>query len=455
MNIFSSRVQRTSLLVSLVVISSLNWILFLFPFATPKDDLMLLTVPFVTIEDYHLGNEDNDSVLRRRLPAPPGEAPAVDETIRRWGCNREEYPYIFVHIGKAGGGEVRARTSVSAMGYNRSDWKVSRAEDDAYYPMKSLSDGGRPIKGRFCNSGARNFVPDLQAAQAPMNEGTKICGATTPIGKALACPYNNLKCCDNKDDLESCAGTVYVGHNALGSEMHWLPPKYLNEWWNNTYASHSRGKRILQKADETARTHLALDEISKGFQLLGSSAFCDNNPAPYGRGHRYDSSYKWCHKPKEAKYDGLSYDLFSNATDWADLYASLPVLRTTLVREPWSWLLSKFYWHRYDEMTSCDDIDMATSGSGNLQVPIQYLQGRNHSIGWATRSALSFILALCGEDCRSRLHLGQIKSLSELEVQAEGNLRRSFAVVGLFNESDTFYDMIDARVAYMVRTILT
>lgn len=39
-------------------------------------------------------------------------------TIRKWGCNITDTPLIFVHIGKAGGGNIRARFSASALNYN-------------------------------------------------------------------------------------------------------------------------------------------------------------------------------------------------------------------------------------------------------------------------------------------------------------------------------------------------
>jgi hypothetical protein len=40
-------------------------------------------------------------------------------------------------------------------------------------------------------------------------------------------------------------------------------------------------------------------------------------------------------------------------------------------------------------------------------------------------------------------------TLEDLERQAEGNLRQAFAVVGLLEEVDTFYEMLTARVQYM------
>lgn len=40
-------------------------------------------------------------------------------------------------------------------------------------------------------------------------------------------------------------------------------------------------------------------------------------------------------------------------------------------------------------------------------------------------------------------------TLFDMERQAEENLRHSFAVVGLVEEVDTFYEMLAARVQYM------
>jgi hypothetical protein len=55
---------------------------------------------------------------------------------------------------------------------------------------------------------------------------------------------------------------------------------------------------------------------------------------------------------------------------------------------------------------------------------------------------------LCGEDCIVRYAAGTA-TLEDLEFQAEGNLRQAFAVVGILEQVDTFYEMITARVQYM------
>lgn len=78
--------------------------------------------------------------------------------------------------------------------------------------------------------------------------------------------------------------------------------------------------------------------------------------------------------------------------------------------------------------------------------------------GWAHRYALLYIFYLCGEDCAARYEMGMGGGpdseehqviLDQLEEQAANNLRQSFAVVGLLHETDTFYDMLTARVQYL------
>eukprot|EP00934_Nitzschia_sp_Nitz4_P005110 Nitzschia sp. Nitz4//scaffold1_size375055//158057//158548//NITZ4_000263-RA/size375055-processed-gene-0.436-mRNA-1//-1//CDS//3329541006//5100//frame0 len=67
---------------------------------------------------------------------------------------------------------------------------------------------------------------------------------------------------------------------------------------------------------------------------------------------------------------------------------------------------------------------------------------------WIYSDALSYIAYLCGSDCAMRVDKQQI-SLEELLIQTEENLRNSFAVVGVLDDIDTFYNMVSARVAYI------
>ena len=92
------------------------------------------------------------------------EAPL--EPVRRWGCNRTETPFIFVHIGKAGGGEVRRRIAAAAVNYTRPNDSSARAggwiERDAYYPVDVRLAGGKrlTVLARFDPSGHRNWRPN-------------------------------------------------------------------------------------------------------------------------------------------------------------------------------------------------------------------------------------------------------------------------------------------------------
>ena len=54
----------------------------------------------------------------------------------------------------------------------------------------------------------------------------------------------------------------------------------------------------------------------------------------------------------------------------------------------------------------------------------------------------------CFLDCAARYSSG-ISDIPELEKQAEGNLRRSFAVVGLLDDIDTFFEMLNDRFSYL------
>ena len=68
--------------------------------------------------------------------------------------------------------------------------------------------------------------------------------------------------------------------------------------------------------------------------------------------------------------------------------------------------------------------------------------------GWMKRYTMHYIAFLCGEDCLVRYEMG-IGNLQQMENQAASNLRQSFAVVGLLQETDAFYEMLTTRVAYM------
>mmetsp|Transcript_37897 Transcript_37897/g.44134 ORF Transcript_37897/g.44134 Transcript_37897/m.44134 type:complete len:153 (+) Transcript_37897:323-781(+) len=73
---------------------------------------------------------------------------------------------------------------------------------------------------------------------------------------------------------------------------------------------------------------------------------------------------------------------------------------------------------------------------------------KDPGIGWVSRYSMSYIAHLCGEECLIRWKNGMI-GLPELEHQSEQNLRHAFAVVGLLNETGSYYSMISTRIQYI------
>jgi hypothetical protein len=124
-----------------------------------------------------------------------------------------------------------------------------------------------------------------------------------------------------------------------------------------------------------------------------------------------------------------------------------PLLLAMIFRLTWWWLVNDFFGFPRGFV----DVFIAEQSEiNNGSLPINYsLPGISRGeIGWMRGWALEYIFYLCGEDCVVRFH-GGISDLADIENQAEENLRRSFAVVGLLNETDIFFDMIDARVQYL------
>lgn len=151
--------------------------------------------------------------------------------------------------------------------------------------------------------------------------------------------------------------------------------------------------------------------------------------------------------------------------NWGPLYASLPVVRTIVVREPFSWLLSKFTWHGHARWYTCDNVTAAThrwyvaatDDDDAMSVAMVETKAR----GWAHAHAVYYLLQVCGEDCQIKweqvvTHLAhnltvaqESALLASFERQADYNLRHAFGVVGLQDDIDGFYDMLTARVRYL------
>ena len=349
-----------------------------------------------------------------------------DKQIRSWGCSKSESPLIFVHIGKSGGGSARER--------------LRNSKQEQY---------------SFCNA----EFPAFYARQQGLNLDIEHieCSATTPLSHAISCPQplNMVRRCSGCYPRFKSCQQIYVGHNYLGTELHWLPQQILSKWWeesNLILSNHSTFKFIKGSIETLYPTNNKWCSFEK-----------NNNSRPVDS-EDYNRSYSNCSIPLKdivekkvlTYFDNNAvnpimtgynpFHILSGNMDWSFLYASLPVLRMTIVREPFSWLISKFFWHleEDDNIIICEDIKMAThSGSDGKREIHNYI-----GPGWAHRYAMGYILHLCGEDCKNR-YLSGISDIPQLEKQAEGNLRQSFAVVGLFDDIDTFYGMVGARVSYL------
>jgi hypothetical protein len=352
--------------------------------------------------------------------------------VRKWGCHRNETPLIFVHIGKAGGGSIRLRFATAALDFDRDpdEWRES-GEDNHYYPLPNGQ------KAKFCNSKNKNHRYGPQG-HGPTYEGLLPCNGTTPIGMALACPnaYERPFCLGCKPNGHTCH-TVYTGHNHMGAEFHWLPAAYLQNWWNER--AHGLLLRMAKSSQLTV-TRDSLATLKQGFQALSptdGTMWCHEGSSR--RPLLEDSivkNYATCGAPLAARIDSVFHELYASA-DYSPLYASLPVHRVVMVREPWSWLLSKFFWHsnlrwRVDEKGQtrriyCNDLS---------------------DIGYSKQFFLEYLSYLCGDDCEQRLDRG-LMTIQQAEIQAANNLRNSFSVVGLLHETDIFFDMVSARIAYV------
>lgn len=491
-----------------------------------------------------------DSMFIVAEPVSLGVQESADTTItvttpiREWGCHRKETPLIFVHIGKAGGGEIRARLAGAAEDYVRTKWHEP-GDDNHFYPINdntnTTTTEGR--KGKFCNSkyGNNRKIPQNNHTTSIFNriksfEGEKFCNATTPFGMVIACPmgyrnsrkkpYESSTClgCDDdyyleeeyyrndastasKSDLNAAANkvvdpppaghtcdTVYVSHNFLGGELNWLPKRYLKEhWWDNSSwkrnqnknSNHRvvddeierywasllidrklRRKTILKKLNNT----LLLERIASQNDGDDESDDGDNSqrwcPAGYVGYHsseiQYDlpklSTNNWkqnkdrylnCAKPIAEHTDRLFREFWneqqtqqrdssssSSSIDenYSPVYASLPLHRITMLRDPFSWIISKFFWHSHSETGKCDHIHLKHK--------------QNPTLSWIEFYSFEYLFYLCGYECETRYENNLI-TLEGIEAQAKGNLRNSFSVVGLLHESQSFYEMIHKRIDYL------
>lgn len=259
-------------------------------------------------------------------------------TIRTWGCNITDTPLIFTHIGKAGGGNIRARFSASALNYDKRKPWLKNSNSDSFYPVSENK------IARFCNSGHKNYRTHTNRTF----EGTNLCHGMTPLG-LITCPelfapvcYKSI--CDKFGDDECL--TVYVGHNCLGTEMHWLPFQVLNKWWVenkwnvvNEIDGEKSGLNYPTLYENLLQYSQRNDTVCNNFRIrLGTKSlrYLNNN------------STDRCFRPATKVFDEKATQLIHpdeySENGYSSFYHTLPVVRTTVLREPFSWLTSKFFW---------------------------------------------------------------------------------------------------------------
>lgn len=442
------------------------------------------------------------------------------DSIRKWGCNRKETPLIFVHIGKAGGGEIRESLARSAKNFSREDWHAPK-DDEHYYPIH-LDTTSNYRRAKFCNSNNMNvIIPENNKTMRLTNrkksfEGDVFCNATTPFGLAIACPvghrtrrlgyYQPQACLGCNDDYylepqyyeklnpnetardlkylvhppdpSHTCDTVYVGHNNMGAELTWLPPRYLMEhWWANSRWNQMGDERFEEywKSLMSDRNHRAQEvvkqiedpSLQEHYSKLvqpdtDGPKWCPDGFIAHGikEPHYHRASYhnsEWessssryenCTLPIGQAADDLFRDFWKKSSstnsgnqsyiddnNYSPVYASMPVQRITMIREPFSWLLSKFFWDSKVYLRqSCEDIHAPSH--------------ENPTMSWIELYAYQYLVYLCGVDCETRFENKQI-SLEGMAAQAESNLRNSFSVVGVLHESEDFYKMLEQRVSFL------
>lgn len=255
------------------------------------------------------------------------------------------------------GGEIRRHILSAGKNFtkeeNRKFW--GSPAKDTFYPLDAASTSTVPSAGRrarFFNSAFKNQRPPGFDRRSGRFEGVNVCPAATPLGVAFAChstirapargrtPSRNFaahtEVCGGGDGSGDTNGgdcdVVYAGHNLLGAEMSWLPWPWLSRWW------------------EQHSTKLGLPN---GTPVPGSRHACSHDATEHNPSLNNSLLYTQCIMPAAREADADAARAFSigkdaaqaYSTSWAPLYASLPLLRVTMLREPFSYLISKYFWH--------------------------------------------------------------------------------------------------------------
>ena len=179
------------------------------------------------------------------------ESESDENQIRKWGCNRTETPFIFVHIGKEGVGTIRSAIAFGARNVTK---KKFHLKDDSFY---LIDDNG--THAYFVNSDRARAVPYFEKNSF---EDTIPCEATTPLG-LIGCmdPNQYMKGCDRLKD--KICRHVYVGHNFIGNEMTWSTRHQLEQWYGNIKGDTNRennSNTLFEFLDEILKKKSSSDQ---------------------------------------------------------------------------------------------------------------------------------------------------------------------------------------------------
>jgi hypothetical protein len=156
----------------------------------------------------------------------------------------------------------------------------------------------------------------------------------------------------------------------MGSELLWLPPKCLEKWCRST--------EWYTKMEELKDHHTPRLPFH---QLTPKSKNWYRNrktPRP-DHGRDFAQVYNKCSVPLAAQFDDEFERFWSQQystnqptiMNYSPIYASLPAHRATMLREPYSWLVSELFWHKRDrernpetnQQLGCWDIETASKSS--------------------------------------------------------------------------------------------
>jgi len=220
-----------------------------------------------------------------------------------------------------------------------------------------------------------------------------------------------MKLLDRHDEIQSFASRNNITH-ANYHESHgprWCPKGY------------AKNKRDAIRYDRPEERFGPKDNLAEGHQL-----------------------YHHCMQPTAERADGAFREFWKEITErqggitsnnYSPIYASLPLHRAVMLRDPFSYMVSKFFWDHKNAMAfKCDNIDFPAP--------------ENPSMNWIEYHSYAFLFNLCGYDCHTRWE-NHLIDLEDIEAQVSDNLRQAFSVVGLLEDVDTFYNMLHKRIDYL------